>query len=289
MIAHPIILIFSENPHQSQLASVVRQRYDAGYQIIFHDAKNEARPKMATYAEQNKAIALIIYEQVVAGLQGLDFLDRSQLYFDKARHILITIEAENEASKTAVHLIQPIYELVSPIGDPENTLYPIMDELLAEWRISEEHPYILAHGVMSHRPVRIRIEATLYRAAEIIMLTNVEDLMVIGDEGNFVGVLSVGDILRASMPDVDEIMEEGGSLQKIFQLFLRKGSELVYKPIKPLIIMEPITVDPDDHVAKVTTLLLERNIGRLPVVRNGRLLGTISRADICQAVVGARL
>ena len=45
--------------------------------------------------------------------------------------------------------------------------------------------------------------------------------------------------------------------------------------------------DPDDHVAKVATVLLEKGIGRLPVLQDGRLVGTVSRADICQAIVGA--
>jgi CBS domain-containing protein len=67
---------------------------------------------------------------------------------------------------------------------------------------------------------------------------------------------------------------------------LRKGSELRYKPIRPLVITAPLIVDPDDHVAKVAALMLEKNIHRLPVVKDGRLLGTVGRTDICQAVVG---
>ena len=141
-------------------------------------------------------------------------------------------------------------------------------------------------GVMTVRATRIHENANLHRAAEIVALSGIGDLMVVDDEGRFVGVLSVGDILRAAMPDIDEITKEGGSLNDAFQLFLRKASELSYKPIKPLIIREPITVDPDEHVAKIATILLEKNIGRLPVVKDGRLVGTVSRADICEAVIG---
>jgi CBS domain-containing protein len=101
-----------------------------------------------------------------------------------------------------------------------------------------------------------------------------------------VGVLSEGDILRAALPDFDEIVEEGGTLLDAYQVFLRKGRALSEKPIAPLIIREPITLNPDDHVAKAAAVLIGKQIRRLPVVRDGRLLGTVSRANICEAVVG---
>jgi CBS domain-containing protein len=110
--------------------------------------------------------------------------------------------------------------------------------------------------------------------------------MVIDGEGAFMGVLSEGDILRATLPDFDEILAEGGTLFTAYQLFLRKGQELSDRPIMPLVIRQPLTLHPDDHVAKAATALISRQIRRLPVVENGRLLGTVSRANICQAVVG---
>lgn len=89
------------------------------------------------------------------------------------------------------------------------------------------------------------------------------------------------------MPDIEEILEQGGTLDQAFRLFLRKGSELKYKPVAPLVIRNPLVVDPDDHVAKAAALMLQKNIHRLPVVKDGRLVGTVGRTDVCQAVVGS--
>jgi CBS domain-containing protein len=99
-------------------------------------------------------------------------------------------------------------------------------------------------------------------------------------------LFSEGDILRAALPDIDEILEEGGTLDDAYQVFLRRGAELSHRPIAPLIIREPITLLPEDHVAKASAILVSRQIRLLPVVKDGRLLGTVSRANICQAVVG---
>ena len=136
------------------------------------------------------------------------------------------------------------------------------------------------------RTVRIKQDANLYQAAEIVALSRVSDLMVVDVDDNFIGVLSEGDILRAALPDMDEIVAEGGSLDTAFDIFLKKGKNLSKLPILPFVITEPLLLDPQDHVAKATTVLVDMNIRLLPVVKDGKLVGTISRADVCQAVIG---
>ena len=79
--------------------------------------------------------------------------------------------------------------------------------------------------VMRVRTARIRQDSDIRHAAEIVALSGVSDLMVVDDEDNFIGVLSEGDILRTALPDIDEILDEGGTLDDAFQIFLDKGNE----------------------------------------------------------------
>jgi predicted transcriptional regulator len=140
--------------------------------------------------------------------------------------------------------------------------------------------------IMTPHPARIRSDATLQRAAELVAMSRVTDLMVIDEQNNFVGVLSEGDILRAALPDINQIIDEGGSVDTAFDLFLSKGKNLADLPIMPLIIQEPLVVVEDDHIAKATVVLIDKQIRLLPVVKDGQLVGTASRADVCRAVVG---
>ncbi|HEY7793575.1 MAG TPA: CBS domain-containing protein [Gaiellaceae bacterium] len=139
---------------------------------------------------------------------------------------------------------------------------------------------------MTNRVARIRAEASMLEAAEAVSLSGASDLMVVDSTGAFTGVLSEGDILRAALPDVDEILAAGGSLAGAFERFVTKGRDLSTLPITPFVIGDALAVDPDDHVAEAAVVFVERNIRLLPVVRDGRLLGVISRADVCNAVVG---
>jgi CBS domain-containing protein len=138
---------------------------------------------------------------------------------------------------------------------------------------------------MTVYPVYIHVDATMHRAAEIISIAEVSDLMVVDTNKSFVGVLSEGDVIRAVLPDYDEILTAGGSLADAFGSVVRKGRELAERPILPLIITDPITLKPDDDAALAATVMIEKFIRRLPVVEDGRLVGTVSRADLCRAIV----
>lgn len=283
----PIIFVVCHpNQDADSLEDVLRQRYVEGYRIIVTSPESDPGTLLRSFREQGEQIALFIYEQLGEGKQGALFLEDSRTLYPHSRKLLLTNYPDPESTMMIVNQTTIDYYLVAPWTPVETKLYPPIDELLAEWRASIDMPFTRVKGIMTVRAVRIRLDDTLHRAAEIIALSGTGDLMVIDDDNNFVGVLSVGDVLRAAMPDIDEIVEEGGTLEQAFRLFLRKGSELMYKPIEPLIITEPLVVDPDDHVAKVAALMLEKNIHRLPVVKDNRLLGTVGRADICQAVVG---
>lgn len=142
--------------------------------------------------------------------------------------------------------------------------------------------------VMSPTPAQIAIGADLCEAAEVVARTGVGNLMVL-DCGLLVGVLSSGDILRAALPELAEILAQGGSLDDGFAAFIVKGRALAERPLAPLVIRNPITLRPDDHVAAAATILITRQIQRLPVVADGRLLGVVSRADLCRAIVGVSL
>lgn len=260
-------------------------RYSEGHYVkaLFVD---DVQAELELQKEQGRHVAIIIYDSYDGGTDSLEVLQQSATIYPQAKRILLAKRSHEEVAVSGFNREIIEHLLLKPIEHISKRLFPIVDELIADWRTQVEQPFVFVRSIMTVRATRIHEQANLHRAAEIVALSGVGDLMVVDDNRDFVGVLSVGDILRAAMPDNDEIMSEGGSLIQSFQLFLRKANELSYKPIKPHIIREPITVDPDDHIAKVATVLLNQNIGLLPVIRDRKLIGTVSRADICEAVIG---
>jgi CBS domain-containing protein len=128
-------------------------------------------------------------------------------------------------------------------------------------------------------------DVDLRRAAETISVSQTSDLMIVDKEKNFLGVLSEGDLIQAVLPNFDEIIEAGGTLNDAFRFFLEKGRELADQPIAPLILKNCLTVNKNEEVAAVATIMINQHMRVLPVVHEGKLVGTISRSDICRAVL----
>ena len=139
--------------------------------------------------------------------------------------------------------------------------------------------------IMTMYPVYIRIGENMRRAAEIISISEVSDLMVIDYDNKFIGVLSEGDLIRAILPSFDEVLRAGGTLNDAFKFFVQKGHDLVNRPIDPLVIHNAITLKTTDDIAQAAIIMVEKQIRRLPVVDDGKLMGTVSRSDICRAVI----
>lgn len=277
---NPIIsLVTDADAIDERLADALTARYFGEFRLVATREPDRQPP--------DEDIALVIYAQRREGPQGAAFLERSWELDRGTRRILITAHPDAESAIVSINRPFIDHYLVDPWEPAEERLFPVVTDQLDEWRATVQHPYMRVRGVMAMRPVRIREEESVLRAAEILAVSGATDLMVVTATGMFVGVLSVGDVLRAAMPDVEEVTREGGSLDLAFHLFLRRGSELAQRPIAPIVIREPLLADPDDHVAKIAAVLLEKGIGRMPVLKDGRLVGTVSRSDICQAIVGA--
>lgn len=144
---------------------------------------------------------------------------------------------------------------------------------------------MLIRDVMSAFPAYVRLGVDVRRAAEVVCVSEVGHLMVVDADGVFVGTLSEEDLVRALLPGFDEVTAAGGSLADAFRLFLERGRELADGVIDPLVVRDPVTVRPSDELARAAIVMLDRGIRRLPVVEKGALIGTLSRSDLCRAVI----
>ena len=132
--------------------------------------------------------------------------------------------------------------------------------------------------------IRIPLRLSIKEAVEVMSSHQVSDLMVVDDANRFVGVLSEGDLIRTAMPRFEELAAEG-SLASGFEIFRQKGKSLINSPIEPLVIKNALTVSPNDDLLAAASLMVTKQIRRLPVVENGNLVGAISRTDVCRAML----
>jgi CBS domain-containing protein len=144
---------------------------------------------------------------------------------------------------------------------------------------------VLVSDVMTAFPAYIRLGATIRRAAEMLSVSEVGHLMVLDHDGRFAGSLSEEDVVRAMLPGFGDVTAAGGTLADAFRIFLERGRVLADRVIDPLVVREAATARPADELARAAIVMIDRGIRRLPVVDDGALVGTLSRADLCRAVI----
>ncbi|MEV3857251.1 CBS domain-containing protein [Streptomyces sp. NPDC050095] len=111
---------------------------------------------------------------------------------------------------------------------------------------------------MTEGVVAVRPDASLVEAAQLMRAQGTADVLVT-DGGQLVGVLTDRDItVRAVADGADP---------------LTVSADAVCTP-------RPVTVGPDEAVSAAATLMRAHAVRRLPVVQDGRALGTVSLGDL---------
>lgn len=118
---------------------------------------------------------------------------------------------------------------------------------------------------------------TLQDAAELFVEQNCSDLMIIQQDGRFVGICSEGDLIRKVMHKYSDIKTEGLSSEDAFDIIMRKGPKLAKSSIMDIATTNPITVSRSTSLNKATKYMVSKNIRRLPVVEDGKLIGVLTR------------
>lgn len=140
--------------------------------------------------------------------------------------------------------------------------------------------------IYHNEPVTILNTASLSEAADKCVETGVSDLMVVDGDGIFQGVCSEGDLIRTCMPDYTEVMAGDFSPQEAFEIFLEKAGKLKGDNVGSIMVSNPISVYAGTHVQKAASYMVSKNIRRLPVLEDGKLIGTVSRAMIAKSILG---
>ena len=120
-------------------------------------------------------------------------------------------------------------------------------------------------------------------AAKLIAQNDVSALPVIDDHGRLVGLISEGDLMSEEIgteihhPWWIEAVTPGATLAAEFAKSHGKRVEEVMSE-------NVITATEDTSLADIAALLERNRIKRIPILRNGELVGIVSRSNLVQAL-----
>ncbi|MBB4080385.1 thioredoxin reductase (NADPH) [Lewinella aquimaris] len=132
----PIIL--SVDDDQQVLRSLkrdLRNRYKEDYRIISTISAEEALEAVTDLKKKGEVIALYLSDQRMPEMLGVEFLEKARPIYPNAKRVLLTAYSDTEAAIKAINDVQLDYYLLKPWDPPEEKLFPVLDELLEDWKL----------------------------------------------------------------------------------------------------------------------------------------------------------
>jgi CBS domain-containing protein len=139
--------------------------------------------------------------------------------------------------------------------------------------------------VMTRNVVTVTPETSIHEAARLMVDHGVSGLPVVTDDGQLLGIVSDGDLILRhkrgeARPWWRRFFEDGERLAREYQK--ARGTTVAEVMTRPVLSISPVF-----GIETAATLLLNRRIHRLPVVRDGQLVGIVSRGDLLKALAAS--
>ena len=141
-MARPILLAVDDDV--SVLEAVVqdlRRQYGADYRVMRAASGQAALDTLAQLKTREEPVALILSDQRMPGMTGVEFLEQARALYPDARRVLLTAYADTEAAIRAINSARIHYYLNKPWDPPEEKLYPVLTDLLEDWKAGYQPPF----------------------------------------------------------------------------------------------------------------------------------------------------
>jgi CBS domain-containing protein len=146
---------------------------------------------------------------------------------------------------------------------------------------------ILARDIMTADVAVVLPDSSLLAALKLMTSRDISGLPVVDEQGNVVGMITEGDLLNWHENYSDREARRLNLLADGFELapdFLKEVQEQRRK-IRSIMSSKPITVTETTSARDIASLMHRNGIKRVPVMRDGKLVGIVSRADLVRALL----
>ena len=141
-----------------------------------------------------------------------------------------------------------------------------------------------AHQIMTRKVITVGPDCSILDAANLMLRNHVSGLPVLDKVGDLIGIVSEGDFLRRS--EIGTQRKRPSWLQFLTSTG-RLADEFVDergRKIGDVMTRDPVTVSDDTPLDEMVSLMESKGVKRLPVMRSGKMVGIVTRANLLQAV-----
>ncbi len=144
-----------------------------------------------------------------------------------------------------------------------------------------------AGEIMTREIITVSPELGVAELANLFWEKSISGAPVVDADGRLVGVVTETDLIDQSkkvhIPTVLNILDSMIILENPAKLD-RELKKMTGTRVKDICTSEPVTVTEDTRMDELASIMSERHLHTLPVLKDGRLVGVIGKADIIRAM-----
>jgi thioredoxin reductase (NADPH) len=136
-MAKPILLSVDDDSDVLRaIERDLRSHYGAEYRVIGSDSPEGALDLLKQLKVRNDSVALLLADQRMPRMDGVEFLQQAMGIFPSAKRALLTAYADTNAAISAINQASINFFFLKPWDPPAEHLYPQLDDLLDDWQAS---------------------------------------------------------------------------------------------------------------------------------------------------------
>jgi CheY-like chemotaxis protein len=131
----PTIVTVDDDPDVSAAISRdLHSQYGSEYRVVAALSGEQALATLARLALRDQPVALIVADQRMPAMTGIELLRQAETHAPGAKKLLLTAYADTNVAVAAINDIGLDYYLLKPWNPPRERLFPAIDGLLTDWR-----------------------------------------------------------------------------------------------------------------------------------------------------------
>jgi CBS domain-containing protein/mannitol/fructose-specific phosphotransferase system IIA component (Ntr-type) len=156
------------------------------------------------------------------------------------------------------------------------------EEVLAipEIRDLAVQPRLTVRDIMTPRVYRVSADTPVSELIEVMSRHDLKAVPVVGEKREVLGMVTERDLLRFLLP---QIVQQGAGERAEGPLPERRPGETRVREIMTRSVM---CISEDQGVAELASIMVNKDVERLPVVSEGQLTGFLTRGDILRKLFG---
>ncbi len=128
-----IVVVDDDPPVLRAIERDLRARYGDEFRVVAAPGGEEGLELVRQLTLRGSAIGLLVVDQRMPRMTGIEFLVASLELQPDAKRVLLTAYADTEVAIRAINEVRLDQYILKPWDPPEEKLFPVLDDLLADW------------------------------------------------------------------------------------------------------------------------------------------------------------